>query len=174
MMIEDKRRSKKEPVISNGIEQFNIAAKSTLNEYIFIMPHVSSTGSILTWRQIIQKYIFSKHLINVTLKLLPAQHLRIQQYFLVTSSSNYSEKKCCKDYSSKYISGKLKAHVKNENKRSGKKIPVSSKKCSHLKPYTINRILFVVDFLIRVLKLVFKHSVLKLIDDNYLLFKNIN
>ena len=141
MMKEDKR-STKDPVISNDIEQFNIVAKYKLNEISFIMPHVFSTGPILTWRQINQKFFFPKPLINVTSNLLPAQHLIIQQYVLVISSlSKYSENKCCKDYSSKYISGKLKAHVKNENKRTGKKTPVSSIKCYHMKSYTINGIL---------------------------------
>ena len=141
MMKEDKR-STKEPVISNDIEQFNIVAKYKLNEISFIMRHVSSTGFILTWRQINKKYFFPKPLINVTSKLLPAQHLIIQQYFIVISSlSEYSENKCCKDFSGKYITGRLKSNVKNENKGTGKKTPVSSKKFSHMKPYTINGIL---------------------------------
>ena len=116
-------------------------AKYKRIEIIFIMPNVSLTGSILTWRQINKKKNFPKPLINVTSKLLPAQHLIIQEYILVTSSSSkYRIKRCCKDYSRKYISGRLKSNVKNENKRTGKKTPVSSEKCSHMKLYTINGI----------------------------------
>ena len=103
MMKEDKRRSKKEPVLSNDIEQFNIVAKYKLNEIIFKMPHVSSTASVLTWRQVNQNYSFPKHLMNVTSKLLPGS----------------------KHYSSKYIPGKLKVHLK-ENKRTDKEKPLSS------------------------------------------------